>query len=66
LFNPNNPGSLLILEDVRSQAAKLGMTIQPIEFKGLAVLDATLEAAISDKACISQSMQAVRARMGRR
>jgi len=46
LFNPNNPGSLLILEDVRSQAAKLGMTIQPIEFKGLAVLDATLEAAI--------------------
>ena len=27
------PGSRLILEDVRSQAAKLGMTIQPIEFK---------------------------------
>ena len=45
LFNPNNPGSLLILEDVRSQAAKLGMTIQPIEFKGSAVLDATLETA---------------------
>ena len=45
LFNPNNPGSRLILEDIRSQAAKLGMTIQPIEFKGLAVLDATLEAA---------------------
>ena len=45
LFNPNNPGSHLILEDVRSQAAKLGMTIQPIEFKGSAVLDATLEAA---------------------
>ena len=45
LFNPNNPGSRLILEDVRSQAAKLGMTIQPIEFKGSAVLDATLEAA---------------------
>ena len=45
LFNPNNPGSRLILEDVRSQAAKLGMTIQPIEFKGLAVLDATLETA---------------------
>jgi len=44
LFNPN-PGSLLILEDVRSQAAKLGMTIQPIEFKGSAVLDATLETA---------------------
>jgi putative ABC transport system substrate-binding protein len=45
LFNPNNPGSRLILEDVRSQAAKLGMTIEPIEFKGSAVLDATLEAA---------------------
>jgi len=45
LFNPNNPGSRLILEDVRSQAAKLGMTIQPIEFKGSAVLDATLESA---------------------
>lgn len=41
LFNPNNPGSRLILEDVRSQAAKLGMTIQPIEFQGSAVLDAT-------------------------
>ena len=25
LFNPNNPGSRLILEDVRSQAAKLGI-----------------------------------------
>ena len=34
LFNPNNPGSRLILEDVRSEAAKVGMTIQPIEFKG--------------------------------
>jgi putative tryptophan/tyrosine transport system substrate-binding protein len=45
LFNPNNPGSRLILEDVRSQAAKLGMTIQPIEFKGSALLDTTLEAA---------------------
>jgi putative ABC transport system substrate-binding protein len=45
LFNPNNPGSRLILEDVRSQAAKFGMTIHPIEFKGSAVLDATLEAA---------------------
>jgi putative ABC transport system substrate-binding protein len=45
LFNPNNPGSRLILEDVRTQAAKLGMTIQPIEFKGSAVLDTTLEAA---------------------
>src|SRR5258705_6513086 len=45
LCNPNNPGSLLILEDVRGQAAKLGMTIQPIEFKGSAVLDATLETA---------------------
>jgi ABC-type uncharacterized transport system substrate-binding protein len=45
LFNPNNPGSRLILQDVRSQAAKLGMTLQPIEFKGSAVLDATLEVA---------------------
>jgi ABC-type uncharacterized transport system substrate-binding protein len=45
LFNPNNPGSRLILEDVRSQATKLGMTIQPIEFKGSAGLDATLETA---------------------
>jgi ABC-type uncharacterized transport system substrate-binding protein len=46
LFNPNNPGSrLILLEDVRSQAVKLGMTIQPIEFMGLAALDATLETA---------------------
>jgi putative tryptophan/tyrosine transport system substrate-binding protein len=45
LFNPNNPGSRLILEDVRIQAAKLGMTMQPFEFKGSAVLDTTLEAA---------------------
>jgi putative ABC transport system substrate-binding protein len=45
LFNPNNPGSRLILQDVRSQAAKLAMTIEPIEFKGSAALDATLEAA---------------------
>jgi putative ABC transport system substrate-binding protein len=44
-FNPNNPGSRLILEDVRSQALRLGMTIQPIEFKGSAELDATLQAA---------------------
>jgi putative ABC transport system substrate-binding protein len=45
LFNPNNPGSRLILEDVRSQTAKLGMTIQPLEFNGSAALDATLETA---------------------
>jgi putative tryptophan/tyrosine transport system substrate-binding protein len=45
LFNPNNPGSRLILEDVRSQAAKLGMTIEPIELNGSAELDATLETA---------------------
>jgi putative tryptophan/tyrosine transport system substrate-binding protein len=51
-FNPNNPGSRLILEDVQSQAAKLGMTIQPIEFKGSAVLDATLEAAAGSEALL--------------
>src|SRR5205823_3928262 len=46
LFNPNNPGSrLILLEDVRSQAAKLGMTIEPIGFNGSAELDATLETA---------------------
>jgi putative tryptophan/tyrosine transport system substrate-binding protein len=45
LFNPNNPGSRLILEDVRNQAAKLAMTVQPIEFNGSAVLNATLEPA---------------------
>jgi putative ABC transport system substrate-binding protein len=45
LFNPANPGSRLILEDVRSQAARLGMTTQAIEFKGSAVLERTLEAA---------------------
>ena len=50
LFNPKNPGSRLILEDVRSQAAKLGMTIRPTEFEGPAVLDATLEAA----ACLTR------------
>ena len=52
LFNPNNPGSRLILEDVRSQAAKLAMTIRPIEFKGSAVLDATLEAAAGHDALL--------------
>ncbi|MBR0858979.1 ABC transporter substrate-binding protein [Bradyrhizobium liaoningense] len=52
LFNPNNPGSLRILENVRSQAAKLGMTIQPIEFKGSALLDATLEAAVGHDALL--------------
>ncbi len=52
LFNPNNPGSRLILEDVRSQAAKLGMTIQPIEFKGSAMLDATLEPAAAGDALL--------------
>jgi putative ABC transport system substrate-binding protein len=53
LFNPNNPGSRrILLEDVRSQAAKLGMTIQPIEFKGSAVLDATLEAAAGSDALL--------------
>jgi putative ABC transport system substrate-binding protein len=52
LFNPNNPGSRLILEDVRSQAAKLAITIQPIEFKGSAQLDATLEAAAGGDALL--------------
>jgi putative tryptophan/tyrosine transport system substrate-binding protein len=52
LFNPNNPGSRLILEDVRSQAAKLGMTMQPFEFKGAAVLDATLETAAGHDALL--------------
>jgi putative ABC transport system substrate-binding protein len=35
LFNPNNPGSRLILGDVRSQAAKLGMTMQPFDLPRL-------------------------------
>jgi putative tryptophan/tyrosine transport system substrate-binding protein len=52
LFNPNNPGSRLILEDVRSQAAKLGMTIQPIEFQGSAVLDATVGTAAGHDALL--------------
>src|SRR4029077_7859937 len=52
LFNPNNPGSRLILEDVRSQAAKLGITIQPIEFKGSALLDTTLETAAGRDALV--------------
>jgi putative ABC transport system substrate-binding protein len=45
LFNPNNPGSRLILADVGSEASRVGMKIQPIEFEGSGVLDATLEAA---------------------
>jgi putative ABC transport system substrate-binding protein len=52
LFNPNNPGSRLILEDVRSEAARLGMTIQPIEFKGSAALDAALETAVGRDALL--------------
>jgi putative tryptophan/tyrosine transport system substrate-binding protein len=52
LFNPNNPGSRLILKDVRSDAARLGMTIQPVEFKGPAVLDETLEAAAGHDALL--------------
>jgi ABC-type uncharacterized transport system substrate-binding protein len=53
LFNPNNPGSrLILLEDVRTQADKLGMTIEPIEFKGSAVLDATLQLAAGHDALL--------------
>jgi ABC-type uncharacterized transport system substrate-binding protein len=53
LFNPNNPGSrLILLEDVRTQADKLGMTIEPIEFKGSAVLDATLQIAAGHDALL--------------
>jgi putative ABC transport system substrate-binding protein len=52
LFNPNNPGSRKILEDVRSQAIKLGMTVQPMEFKGSAVLNATLEPAVGHDALL--------------
>jgi putative tryptophan/tyrosine transport system substrate-binding protein len=52
LFNPNNAGSRLILENIRCEAAKFGMTIQPIEFKGLALLDATREAAAGSDALL--------------
>jgi putative ABC transport system substrate-binding protein len=45
LFNPSNPGSRLILADVESEASRVGMKIQPIEFEGSGVLDATLETA---------------------
>jgi ABC-type uncharacterized transport system substrate-binding protein len=52
LFNPNNPGSREILEDVRSHAINLGMTVQPMEFKGSAVLNATLEPAVGHDALL--------------
>ena len=45
LFNPANPGNRLIMEDVRTQAATLAVAIRPIEFRGPAALDATVEAA---------------------
>lgn len=52
LFNPANPGNHLIMEDVRIQAATLGMTIRPIEFNGPAALDATIEAAAGHDALL--------------
>ncbi len=48
LFNPANPGNHLIMEDVKNKAATLGVTVRPIEFKGLNTLDATIEAATSN------------------
>jgi putative tryptophan/tyrosine transport system substrate-binding protein len=48
LFNPANLGNHLIMEDVRTQANTLGVTIQPIEFKGPAELDAIFETAASN------------------
>jgi putative ABC transport system substrate-binding protein len=50
LFNPANPGNRLIMEDVRNKAATLGLTIQPIEFKGPDTLDRTIEAATGNDA----------------
>jgi putative ABC transport system substrate-binding protein len=50
LFNPANPGNRLIMEDVRNKAATLGLTVQPIEFKGPDTLDRTIEAATGNDA----------------
>lgn len=50
LFNPANLGNHLILEDVRNKAATLGLTVQPIEFKGPDTLNATIEAATGNDA----------------
>jgi hypothetical protein len=48
LFNPNNPGSRLILEDVRSQAAKLGMTSAQVLRMCAALWFAALESSRTD------------------
>ena len=47
LFNPANAGNRQIMEDVRTQANTLGVTILPVEFKEPATLDATFDAAAS-------------------
>lgn len=52
LFNPDNPGNRLIMDDVRTQAATLGMMIRSIEFKAPAALDAAIQAAAGHDALL--------------
>jgi putative tryptophan/tyrosine transport system substrate-binding protein len=44
LFNPANPGNRLIIEDLKSQAGTIGVTLQPVQFKTPGELDSTFEA----------------------
>jgi len=52
LFNPSNPGNLLVMQNFRDQAATLGIPIHPIEFKGPDALGATIDAATDDTALL--------------
>jgi putative tryptophan/tyrosine transport system substrate-binding protein len=49
LFNPANPGNRQIMDDLLNYAKTRGVTIRPVEFKGRAVLDATVGAAASSR-----------------
>jgi putative tryptophan/tyrosine transport system substrate-binding protein len=49
LFNPANPGSREIVEDLQSRANTLGVVIRPVRFEGAATLDATLATATNER-----------------
>lgn len=50
LFNPANPSSLLMLDDVRRQAGVSGLTVLPLEFRTPGELDATFTPLLQRKA----------------
>jgi putative ABC transport system substrate-binding protein len=52
LFNPANPGSRAIMQNLRDQAATLHIPIHPIEFNGPDTLENTLDAATDDSALL--------------